>query len=340
MDPRSTHPLRFLLVLLTLAGGLLPGCAWLHATGTHPGAPKASKGAQQPGEEAGSGLDGWNPHDVVIVDGTTGNPVPWDQLVDAAADSDVLLLGEIHGHPRVLATMAELFSDIVSRSAGTPALSLEFFERDEQVALADYLTGVTDEEAFKQAAHRTPKNYPGGHRRMVETARSHGLPVIASNAPRRYAKLARTEGFERLAELTEAQRSLFVIPDTLTGGAYRDRFFELMAGMAGHEEGETRDPEETALRYYRAQNLWDATMADSIARGLEQGHSPVVHVVGKFHIEFAGGLVQRLQHRVPGAHIVTVTFVEADAPSLRDDDRGAADYVLYVGGGEETESTE
>lgn len=88
---------------------------------------------------------------------------------------------------------------------------------------------------------------------------------------------------------------------------------------------------EQILGMLRAQSLWDATMAASVARQLEAGRSPVFLVVGSFHTNHDGGTLQELRARAPGARIVTIAFEDTDAPELRDTDHGIADFVVYAG---------
>lgn len=271
-----------------------------------------------------------DPRALSVFDGRTGARVPWESLASACAQADVVVIGENHGHPAGLAGAAALFDDILAR-AEQAALSLEFFERDEQPRLDDYLTGVTDEKTFRERTRRTDGNYPPGHRAMVEAAKAAGRPVIAANAPRPYVSFARRESYERLATLTSEQRRLFRIPDALPEGRYADEFRKLMSGMAGH--GHQADPDAQARMLdgmLRAQSLWDWTMADSIARAAADAR-PVVHVVGRFHADFRGGLIQALERLRPGLSIVTISFAADDADTLRPDDQDRADFVIYAG---------
>ncbi|HVZ93846.1 MAG TPA: ChaN family lipoprotein [Phycisphaerales bacterium] len=352
--------------------------------------------------------------------GIQGTSIGWSELVERAAGADVVLIGETHGQPLGLAFAAALWEDAL-KSAGDSskaALSLEFFERDEQAALDDYGMGITDDAAFRKAANRNEGNYPPGHAAMVDAAKSAKRPVIASNAPRRYVKLARTEGFERLSALSEEQKRLFDQPESLTEGRYRDEFMKMMGDMDGHSAPSTKTPaakepaqdkkagpvkagtpsksdglvrmtnkgaqasvtpetrsaamppteqkegdsaeadeadrvaNEEAERarledeqrakakaaaaemkegFFRAQNVWDATMADSIARALGRGLHPVFHVVGQFHVDYDGGLAQRLRAMKPGAKVLTISVVNERSASLREGDKGRADVVVYVG---------
>lgn len=277
----------------------------------------------------------------LLVVGRDGGSADFDAVASECAGADAVLIGEIHGHPQGLEFAAALWEAVLARAEGA-ALSMEFFERDQQAALDDYLAGVTDGPAFEKASGRTPGGYPPGHRRMVEAAKAAVRPVIAANAPRRYTRLARMEGYERLESLTPEQRRLFEVPVEMPTGKYREEFMSLMGGMdAGHQPGGAESPPDPGAQqkmldgFFRSQSLWDATMAASIDRALGEGHRPVVHLVGRFHVQHDGGTVQLLRARRPGAKVVTVVVV--DAWDQRAEDAGKADFVVYAGPGPEPE---
>lgn len=311
-------PLAVLAIMLTAA---LTGCA-----GPGP--------ARKPAEAAPAAPI--NARGVPVVDGD-GQPASWDELVSAAAAADAVLIGETHGHAIGLAAAAALFEDLLARS-DRAALALEFFERDQQAGLDDYLTGITDAEGFKKATGRTGSNYPGGHHAMLELAKARGRPVIASNAPRVYVRAARRDGFDRLRSATPEQARLFRIPDELPTGRYRAEFNEIMDqpgalhGLPEDATPEQRQEQKDAM--FRSQSMWDWTMAESIARALDAGSAPVVQVVGRFHVEHGGGLAMALEQIRPGTRTVTVTFIDEDALPVTDETRGRADYVIYLGAAE------
>ncbi|MGD9688167.1 MAG: ChaN family lipoprotein [Phycisphaerales bacterium] len=284
-----------------------------------------------------------------------GAPVEWKALVSACAAADAVLIGEAHGQPEGQAFEEALFRDVLAAAPGAVA-ALEFFERDQQPDLDDYLLGVTDEAAMRTATSRSPSGYPPGHRAMVEASRAAARPVIAANAPRRYVRLARTDGYERLAALSPSQRALFRIPSLLPQGRYRDDFFRVMGADPAAADVEPAAPDAqdtdspahgdarasaatTVEGMFRAQSLWDWTMADSVARALgvagpapETGAPrPVVLVVGVFHVEHGGGLVQALRLLRPDTRIVTVCMALTGETSPRAEDKDRADFVVHVG---------
>ncbi len=271
---------------------------------------------------------------VTIRHGDGSGVAAWDDVVADMASAKVVLIGEMHGHPLGLAVAAELFDDILEVSP-LAALSMEFYERDDQLAIDDYLAGITDREAFEKAAHRSKGNNPPGHIQMIDAAKAANRPVIAANSPRRYTSIARKEGYDALRQLNDRQRVLFEIPPTLREDTdYRERFFEIMGGMAEHGD------EEIIKGFFRSQSLWDRTMASSIADATRVNR-PVVHMVGYFHSQFGtqpggSGLVDDLREMIqPDDKIVTFVMLDRSDQPIVEDDLGIADYVIYVGTDEE-----
>jgi len=267
---------------------------------------------------------------VRLFDGQTGRMLSPAEVAQRGALADVVFIGETHSHPAGLATAEDLFGRVLRLTPGSAALGLEFYERDEQVPLDDYLTGVTDEDTFRDAVGKPAEK--DTHRPLIEAAREAGRPVWALNAPRRYVRLARTRGFDAFDAFTDEQRRLFDLPDHLTTGRYADTFYELMSGMGGHGEADPEaGPSEMAVGFFRSQNVWDATMSSSAVRALDAGARPLVIVVGRFHADFGGGFVQRLRAAAPGARVLTVSVVDTEGAELRDEDLGRADVVIYAG---------
>jgi uncharacterized iron-regulated protein len=266
-------------------------------------------------------------------DGATGAPAAMEQVVAAGAGADALVLGENHGHPLGLATAAAIWKGVLEGSPNA-ALALEFFERDEQARLDEYLAGLVDEKAFRTRTNRTPSNYPNGHRDMVEAAKAAGRPVYASNAPLPQVRAASRQGYDKLRSLSGEQRRMVRIPDEVPTGRYRDDFDTIMGGGAALHGAKPEDAEAKRRSLdssFRAQSLWDWTMADSIVSGLAAGARPVCLVVGRFHSDFRGGLISALDKLRPGAKVVTVSFVDEWSAALRDEDKERADFVVYVG---------
>ena len=259
-----------------------------------------------------------------LFSGEDGGQVAEAQIVAAMAASEVVLIGEQHGHPLGLELAADLFEQLLATGAAA-ALALESVTRDHQAELDAFLRGQLDEAAFRKAADlEGERKFPAGHRRMVLAAQAKGRPVIAANAARALVKRARLEGLEPLRALGPEAQALVEVPEELTEGTYREQFVALMGQHAGVNAA-------TLAGFYRAQNVWDATMAGSIGRALAAGSRPVVQVVGGFQVDGAGGLYQRVRAANPESRVWRLSVVAEVAEALRAEDRGRADVVAYVG---------
>ena len=326
-----------------------------------------------------------------VFDGTTGEPITARRLHALLADADVILLGETHDDP--VAHRLQLRFAREALATGGGALSLEMLDRDDAAAVGRVNgTSMAPEEIEAALAGTRLAQWPAWERfylPIVQAAVAMGRPVVAANAPRRFADAARVAGYGLLKNLDAAQRRLFALPaDPDAYPRYRARFETAMGGHVGVEGATTRPADEddagrmsahqatapttnrfftpypqttaTAARpdpstpdaYYRAQLVWDATMAGSIGDALSDHGRPVVHLVGNFHTDFDGGLTRMLRQGGPsfsfpsdvngaetdrttfvalGPKVLTVSFVPAAAARLRPVDEGRADVVVYTG---------
>ncbi len=276
------------------------------------------------------------PRALPMFSGHDGRVVTWADLMDAAARSDVVFIGEQHDDAVGHAVELAVVSDLLASFPGS-ALSLEMLERNEQEAVDAYLAGEIELEAFIDQTGSA--NWSGSQRwedsygRLVEAAKRTGSRVVAANAPRGYVRIAGREGYDALRSLPPEEQALFDLPSQLDDGAYRARLVELMTRSRG--EPPTDEQVERALR---PQMVWDATMARSIAKALaarEDAAAKVVHVVGRFHSDFDGGTVLELERSAPFARILVISLVNEGSRSLAADDEGRADIVVYTGLGSE-----
>ncbi len=72
-------------------------------------------------------------------------------------------------------------------------------------------------------------------------------------------------------------------------------------------------------------------MAQSIAALYQSDGRPVVHVVGSFHIDFNGGLLQELQARDSELRVLVITIRSRSATELLSTDKDRSDIVVYSG---------
>jgi uncharacterized iron-regulated protein len=81
---------------------------------------------------------------------------------------------------------------------------------------------------------------------------------------------------------------------------------------------------------FRAHRVWDATMAESIAQARAGRARTVLHLVGGFHTEFDGGLIQELRARDPAARILVISLSPRRSDRFASGDLGKADFLIYT----------
>jgi uncharacterized iron-regulated protein len=331
-DPvRRFGPHAFARILAVLAASaLLPACTRYFASDPSLGEPS---GAVVPDEAVA-------PRALFMFEGSTGRSLGWADVMAAASASDAIFIGERHDDPTAHAVQLAIFEDLAAGYRGT-ALALEHLERNEQPTVDRYLRGEIGVGEFidttKSRDWAGKDTWVVFFQPLVDAAREAGSPVVAANAPRDIVRRARTEGHDALAALPEPERATFEVPVTRHGGlfdggwqtrwdAYHDRFRDFMTS-----DDDAKDPEARARvdSAFLSQSMWDGTMGASAERALEAGAPKVVLCAGCFHIERDGGTVLQFEARAPRAKVLTVTVIDASSPRLRDEDRLAADIVIY-----------
>lgn len=280
------------------------------------------------------------PDDHFSVYRADGTDSSLDEVFAALDDADVLLVGEEHGNPVGHMLEAVLLSGAVERVRGTArwvTLSLEMFERDVQYVVDEYLSGLITEQHFLDSARPWP-DYENRYRPLVELAREEGLPVVASNAPRRYVNRVTREGAGALDVLGPLAR--FYLPPLPYPGPsaeYRAQWDDVMAAAmaAAGAHGDS-----TATREYagsenalQAQALWDAAMGHAITGALDVAPGAlVIHFAGSFHVERGTGIAERIEDYRPGTPSVSVVMTQVEDVGAWDDaaHRGLADFVILT----------
>ncbi|MEP6992012.1 MAG: ChaN family lipoprotein [bacterium] len=258
------------------------------------------------------------------------------ELLQRVARADVVFIGEEHDDPETHRAEAELL-DAFGQLGRPIVLSLEMFERDVQPALDDYLAGRINEPDFL-ARSRPWDRYATDYRPLVEMAKRHHWPVIASNVPRPLASAIGRKGLAALDTLVPRERAMAARQVTCPSDDYRARFME---SMRSHSPGSGPAPRAgdslpsaMAERFYLAQCVKDETMAESVvrARRAMKADALLVHVDGSFHSDYGQGTVARVRRREPSWDVVVVTAVPVPDPATAPmaTQAGRAEFVVFT----------
>jgi uncharacterized iron-regulated protein len=293
--------------------------------------------------QAHQGSSGYTPQRVY--DTKAKRFVDFEAMLFDLSRHNLVLVGEQHDDPATHRLERAILEGL-ARRRGELIVSLEMFERDVQGRLDEYLAGKISEETFLAESRPWP-NYLTDYRPLLELARVHRWPVVASNIPRKFASRASREGLSFLSTLSGEERSWIAREMSCPMDAYYRRFEEAMSshpsGDGGGEDQRKRkkggvDPAQQKMleRFYLAQCLKDETMAESIVERLqpnEAGRAPlVVHFNGAFHSDYRLGTASRIERRAKGERVKVVSILpvgDLDAIQSKPD-RKRADYLILT----------
>jgi len=235
--------------------------------------------------------------------------VTLEQALAAVQPGQVVVLGEQHG-TQVQAAQQLQVLETLRKNGHLVSLGMEFFEYPGQALVESYRRGELDEASFLQQIGWGMGFSYDAYRSQVQFPRLDSEYVIALNAPRSLTGRISKVGIDGLS----ADEKALLPPDwTLGNDGYLERFKDVM-GM-GHL------PTTDAVgRYFAAQSTWDDTMAWKAAEFLKAHPEQVlVIIVGEFHVQYGGGLPDRLKAR--GVTATAFSLVNLDG--LTEDERKA-----------------
>ena len=259
----------------------------------------------------------------------------FESMLADLARADVVFLGERHDDPGTHRLELAVLEGLTHRRVPL-VLALEMFERDVQPLLDQYLAGTITEDQFLASSRPWPR-YASDYRPLIEFAKAHHIPVIASDVPRRIASDVSKSGMAAIESLGSDRPLAAREPQCPTTGDYYGRFMESMGSGHPPAAGDNAaDSRARTDRFYLAQCLKDETMAESIAEAWQKNaarRAAVVHVNGSFHSDYAEGTAASVLRRLSGRRIAVVAFVPVDNIDAETPDADAArlgDYVVYT----------
>jgi uncharacterized iron-regulated protein len=254
-----------------------------------------------------------------------GAPADYDQMLAQLAQADVVLFGEQHNDPIAHWLEVQIAKDLAKlKGPGKLVLGLEMFERDVQLLLAGYAAGTVPDSAFERQSRPWP-NYATDYRPLLRVARQAHLPVVATNAPRRYAQQVARGSLTALYQLPAAEKS-YLAPLPLSVD-FNLPGYKNMAAMFG---GDASAHGGGARHIIEAQALKDATMAYAIRTSLAPGQT-LLHLNGSYHSDHHDGIVAYLRAAKPPLRIKTLSVVsQGQLQQLDKENVALADYLIVV----------
>ncbi len=248
-----------------------------------------------------------------------GQATTFENLVTTSLEADVVLFGELHNNSVVHWLQLQLLKSL---SAQHPKviLSGEFFERDDQLNIDEWLEGRMTDKQFETEA-KLWNNYLTDYKPLLLYAKTNKIPFIASNVPRKYAAMVSKNGLDYLQELSkQAKKHIASLPikvdPTLPGYAAMK---EMMHGSNMNMD-----------YIIEAQAIKDATMAHSLLSNYNK-EGLILHINGSYHSNNAEGIGWYLKQHKPKIRVITINTVEQDTTDKVDPaNLNTADYVIVL----------
>lgn len=255
-----------------------------------------------------------------IFETKTRKNITVEELVKNMKNVDVLFFGEEHNDSIGHVLEAAIFSRMIHSYPGT-ALSLEMFATDVQPVINEYLAALISEKNFIKEA-RAWNNYKD-YRPLIELAKLNKAGVIGANAATRYSNAVTFSGLQKLNDFPAASKA-FLPPlpvDTATG-RYYEKFIET---LGGHDMG--------GMKIFQTQNLWDASMAWSIAEYAKLNpRKKIFQVNGRFHSDEHLGTFAQLKKYAPKLNAVNISCFAGKQDTQPDWTKQAesGDYIIIT----------
>lgn len=239
-----------------------------------------------------------------IYDGQTVQRSDLSQLVDRVQPGTVLLLGENHGLESHRDQHIEVLNALRARGLKV-SVGLEFVNYTDQAFVDQFRAGEINEADFLQKIAWAGFSFDFYRQQLLFPDLATGARSLGLNIPRQVTSKISKQG---LSSLTADDLALMPPQFALGRDSYKARFME----AAGHH---CKSPENC----FAAQCTWDDTMAWQSSNFISQHPDQVlVVVVGEFHVQYGGGIKYRLQQRLPGVNVVTLSQIWAE--DMTDDD--------------------
>lgn len=245
-----------------------------------------------------------------------GKKVTFKKAFKQLSKADIILFGEFHNNPISHWLQLEVTQDLHQQKA--LILGAEMLEADNQDVLDLYLKDSIDAKGLDTLARLWP-NHKTDYAPLVNFAKKHQLPFIATNIPRRYASMVFKKGIESLDTLPALEKS-WITPLPMAYDANLPKYKAMLKMMGGHG-GEN---------FPKAQAIKDATMAHFILKHWTVGKC-FLHYNGAYHSDDYEGILWHLKQKEPTLNYITISTVEqSNVQSLEKEFLNRADFIICV----------
>lgn len=230
-----------------------------------------------------------------------------EEAVQSVSPGSIVVIGENHGLKVHQNQQLSIMQALRARGL-TVAVGLEFFTYTDQPLVNQYRNGELPEVDFLKKIQWGSPSYDFYRDQALFPNLNEGAHTVALNAPRSLTGKVSKTGLE---SLTEDEKAILPPNFSLGRDSYKTRF---LASMGHHLPSP-----QAGERYFASQSIWDDTMAWNATNYVAAHPDQVfVIVVGEFHVQYGGGLPDRIRVRAPGMNVLTFSQVDTSGLSAED----------------------
>jgi uncharacterized iron-regulated protein len=250
-----------------------------------------------------------------------GNSTNFQQLANASIENQVVLFGELHNN--AIGHWLQLkLSEAMIEANSNLVFGAEMFESDNQLLMNEYLNGTITLAQFETEG-KMWNNFKTDYKPMLDLAKKHNRPFVATNIPRRYASVVNKQGLAGLNNLDAAAKP-FIAPLPFDVDLELPGYKWMIETMGVHA------PSGQGSNIALAQASKDATMAHFIVQNMRED-APFIHYHGTFHSNNFEGIYWYLKQANADMKILTIAMVEQDDISkLSEENMGLADFIILL----------
>lgn len=213
------------------------------------------------------------------------NTVTLDSVFKDLKPGSVVILGEKHYNNSVKKQHIEVLNYLRSLGLKT-SVGMEFFSFTQQSEINDFRNQKMNEKEFLDKTLWGNLSFDFYREQFLFPDQNQGESLIGLNSPKFLTRKVSKQGIDKL---TDDDKKLLPPNFSLGRESYKKRFLKVMPHNLSPE---------VADRYFQAQSLWDDTMAWVASEFIKKNQDHVlVIIVGEFHLQYGGGLIDRLKAR-------------------------------------------
>lgn len=254
-----------------------------------------------------------------------GRKVSYGDMIKEVRKSDVCLFGELHNDPVSHWMELSISEDLFKQKKGNVVIGAEMWERDNQMLLDELQKGLIDIQTYTENSKMWP-NFDTDYLPVLSFAIANDIPFVATNVPRRYARIVSRSGMQVLDSLgQEAKEYIAPLPVEVD---YEETIYQYI-GESFKQMGSMPMKKDAVRGLVDAQAVKDATMAHSIVKNMKPGCT-FFHFHGELHSAFHSAIAYYIRKYAPGTRILTISVQLAEDPLAYSPSRDRADYYIVV----------